>query len=255
MKFQISKSRLQDFINHIKLNGVLPDGSKQNLIDQFEIKVSKDKLSVMRSDHSHACFIAVSVSADVKESGTLPIDIDEFEKYVKRMGKDITVSFDDVTIKLEDGTKKIEYAAPAGEIENFDELPFKKEDGKIVFSHGTELDTVFEINSKYLQDIVKDSKELESVKMFPINVQEETVMLTVGDEQSATSTITAPITEFKGEPVSGKFGMGFNNVFSNVSGNLRIFMANGEVPLFVEMIDTSAVEFQAMLSPLLSVGE
>ena len=247
MQFSTTKNKLNTFLDMVKLNGTLPDGKKANLINSFIIVVKNGKITASRADAGAAVFIEVEMPVNVASEGRLPIgDVDEFQKYLNRMGKDINITFDETMIILEDGVKSAKFPAIAEGDDVSTPKPYSKKDGVFSTMNGTVLGTTFEVSAMYLREIIKDS-DLIGVRVFPINIKDsQEAEITVGEPQTSMITTRVPIIDFQGQNAGSQYSMGFANVFSNLDGHVKVYFGQ-DAPMIVENIDTSLITFRAMV--------
>lgn len=246
MKFKIKTKRLENMIKHVVLKKMK---GKNNLIESFIIKAGKDSLQVRRADTTQVVFVEV-IEKEVKvfTEGELPIgDIDEFMKFLNLMGKEVTISYNGMQVVMTDGTNTAKFLPVAQEIEHMEGEVYRITDDGFVETPGGKLETSFEVNAAQLKNVVKNA-DVVGVNIFPIKVQEGKLEVSVGKPESDMIDTRLSLADFRGQPAEAEYGMGFDNVFSNIDGLVRLAMSD-DAPLFIEKIDKNFT-FHAIMAPV-----
>lgn len=257
MIFTVKKAMLERFLKLCTLKGTLPDGTKEELIDAFSIVAKNDELSMRMPDRTKAVFVEVVLSPGagsklaIKDAGTLPIgDVDEFSKFLARMGKVVTIRFDGKTIVMEDGNKKAEFQATYEDMVVPDvNLLKKNEAGMYVLGIDEKpFETKFEVQVESLQEVTKDG-DLVGVREYPLQASSDGLKIAVGEPQTAKITNHLELYDFKGAPMTAVYAHGFDNVVNNVEGMVSFYMIE-KGPCIIET-NMNDYEFRAMIAPRL----
>lgn len=252
MKFQMKTKRLLDFLKYCRMKA---GKKKEYLLDSFLIEAKNDELIVRRSDVTLAVFLDVrETEVKVVQDGALPIgDADQFEGFLGRMGKEVTVEYDGTRVVMHDGSKTAKFQPVAQEVESMKEDVYRKTDDGFIDLPGAELRTSFEVDASLLKGVVDDGEHV-GVVVFPISVGEDgKVEVAVGKPEGELITTKIATSDFRGEAAEATYNMGFPNLFSNLTGLVRIVMATDK-PMFVEKIDKN-FRLVALMAPMVERDE
>lgn len=247
MKFQIKTKRLENLIKYVILK---KSKGKHNLIENFIIKAEKGSLQVRKTDVTMVVFIEViDKEVNIVSDGELPIgDVDEFMGFLNRMGKEVTIEYNGMQVTMDDGSKKAQFMPVAQDIEHLTQEVYKlSEDGSVETPAGL-LKTSFEVNAAQIKSVVKDADQV-GVNTFPLEVKDGRLEVSVGKPESSMITTKLNVSDFRGMSVKSEFSIGFDNVFSNVDGLVRVVM-DDDSPLFLEKIDKNFT-FRCIMAPVI----
>lgn len=253
MIVEAKKSDIETLVKLVELKGTLPDGKAGPLNDFFLLVAKNGELRVVKPDVTASVMITVGLKrANIKDEGIMPVgDIQEFKDFLKRMGKNITISYDHKTITLFDGIKKSSFQATSEDIELFEQSIVKKTDDgfyEMATDASTKLGTTFEVMATALKS-VSDDGNLVGVRVFPIDVSENGLKVSVGEPQSSVIESKIDIVNFQGAPTKSQYAYGFDNIFANIGGLVKVTLGEN-TPMVVEM-EEGDLYFQAVIAPRL----
>ncbi len=255
------KGKVSDVISMlqtIKLEGKDPDGSNSSMINNCLLEAKGELIStnVLSKTNVVIGFITYK-KLSVVEEGEIPVgNIDEFISYLNRFegGDEVSIETTENKIKiLRDSPKKIANI-PMTDRDNVDDslraLAVKdsvtEENGLYKFRE-TELPAMIKVDSRHIKQILDDGNVQGLNRRYPIVIDDE-VECRVGDEQGGMIENTITVLEKKGKAKSS-FSSGIDNVFSNITGEVEVYMADGG-PMLV-MQNNEEFELKFVIAPLM----
>lgn len=237
----------------IRLRGVGTDGSTTTLVSDAILNFEDNSIEVKCFDPMASVWVHLRGSfGDVRQDGKLVIgDIAEFRSYLDRfgehtiidMGEDegsFFINFDDEDRK--NGGYPATDETHINSAKNVEELPYEYDADEMDYPRadaaGIELDTYFKCDVADIQEILDDGDTTE-VREYPITVEDGSVQVRVGNDSGWIDTNFAAIA---GDGVaSSVYGYGMDNVWSNLSGEVDVFMTE-DGPMWIH-VDNDEVDY------------
>lgn len=239
-------TEMEEILSLVRMKGVGTDGKKKDLVEDAIVQfddgtVSCKFLDPMKSIWGHAR----GPFEDVRSGGRVLIgDINYFGSYLDRFGEKTILAVEEqdgvfyLTFSDED-RKEGQYTATdeahIGSVEDVDRLPYSFDQenydypGAYEATPPTLLDTYFRCNVADITDVIEDGNTTD-VRKYPIEVDGGTVQIRVGDDEGWIETEFDPI-KAQGT-ASSLYGYGMDNVFSNLDGEIDVYLADGS-PMWI----------------------
>ena len=235
-------NEIADITDLIRMGGTDTDGQKVKLVKDTVLTFEDGQVRATSFDGMNSVWNDVRVDFDgIKREGKLVIgSISEFRKYLKRFGENTIVEQverdDGMWLEFKDEDRK-NGAYPARDeehiksVKNTDQLPFRFDEGDdcpVAPSKNIDLDTFIVTEVSEIKNIIDDG-DTTDVRKYPMSVEDGEVTVMVGDDSGYIQTQFSA--EGEGE-ASSVYAYGVDNVFSNLSGEVTIFLAD-EAPMWV----------------------
>lgn len=257
-------NEISELTDLLRLRGVGTDGKTSSLVTDTILHFGDNEVSTKVFDPMASVWGHVEGPFDgVRRSGKLVIDsISDFRGYLDRFGEKTIVEVEDrdgvAYLTFNDEERKSGGYAATDEVhikssQDVDALPYSYDPSKGTPSEGVTpgaeaagiyLDTWFRCDVADIQDILEDGDTTE-IRKYPLSVEDGSIQVQVGDEDGWIET------EFvadSGEGIaSSVYGYGIDNVFSNLSGEVTIFLAD-DSPMWVYSEDQDGYEVHYMIA-------
>lgn len=243
-KVVTNEEEIVELTNLFRLHGTGTDGSTSALVKDAIINFEDGSVSVKVFDPMASVWAHVrGPFSDVRRDGKLNIgSIKEFRSYLGRFGEKTVVQVedreDDFYLTFDDEQRKrgghtLTDETHIQSIQDVEDLPFVFDPDEHDYPHvpgkGIELSAWFRCDVADIQDILNDG-DTTDIRKYPITVDEGEVRVRVGDESGWIDTDFQA--EEGEESASSIYGYGIDNVFSNLSGEVEVYlMDNG--PMWV----------------------
>jgi hypothetical protein len=268
-KFKCKISDLQSLVKLVSSKGKNIDGKEYSAITDCIMDVQSNSIVVKAMDIQHTFLVKVEYkNIDVLEQGQLPIgDLTNFASILTRFDP-----MDVVTLYTQENKLYIERAEP----KKVAKLPLVSIDA-ISSSPATPLDGLkrsaagypatdkialnlkIVTNTENISSIFEDGNVIKE-RIIPIKVEQGKFKVAIGSEiyGSFETESTADLVVGDGETIGStesSFGNGLDNIFSNLSGKVVIYLADKSTstPLCVEQ-STDSFNYLALLAPYATVG-
>jgi len=277
-KLSCKISDLEEICRLISLKGKNPQGKEFVAIPDFllvcagptgSIPGSEGYADVKAVDNKGA--IAVSLrykNIKVVQDGVIPIgDVESFQKYLARFN-----SSDEVTVETTENKIIITRQSPSKiariPMASVDSLTtsknaeailsnFKKNEAGYFQSKKTNLNLRLTLNAGDIKNVVDDG-EAVGQRIYPWKLEANQLFVKVGEEQ--LGEIETQITTLKTESFTKSgdapetqtaFAYGIDNIFGNLSGEVKIYLANGvqACPLILTQ-STDKYSLKILLAPV-----
>jgi hypothetical protein len=199
------------------------------------------------------------------EAGTLPIgDIEHFEEFLARFetSNDVTVSIEGNKIVIERTLPHKIARIPMADISTITskETPALT---KLQFSQygfptagKTSLNLSITIDAESIKNIFEDGNVIKQ-RILPWKVDNNQLRVSIGSEQFGEFETEVALEDLQSDPekpglkhTQAAFGNGLDNIFANLSGKVKIFLADEvENGIMVVTQETDKYKFLAMLAP------
>jgi len=265
-RISMSVNKLKQFIELVSCEGETEEGGKAGkVITEFVISAFDSYIETFGIDKVGKLFAHVKMSATVIEPGPFNVgNVGIFESYLSVFeNKDI------ITLTQESGMIKIERASPRKlakfptvSTENIEthktaelinsKWKFNAEKTEIS-TESTTLNNIIVAKAEDFAQVVKDSKVVGEQHYPFVVTKDETgqmmLKVDVGSLQTSMGVIKSMIPAVvKSVELNNKYAYGFDNVFTTLSGEVKLFVAP-DMPLWV-VKDESDYSVRYMLTPV-----
>lgn len=263
-RIKTNHAEIQELTNLIRLHGTGTDGKTSSLVTDSIINFGEDDVSVKVFDPMASVWAHVRGPFDgVKRPGNLLLgSISDFRNYLSRFGEHTIVELSDrdgvayLTFDDEDRKSGGYTATDEAHIksaDDVDQLPYEYNPEKGTPSEGVVpaaeaagvyLDAWFRCDVADIQDILEDGDTTE-VRKYPLTIEDGSVQVQVGDDDGWIET---DFVADSGEGVaSSVYGYGIDNVISNLTGEVTIFMTD-DGPMWIYSEDQYGYEVDYMVA-------
>ena len=231
-----------------------------------------NKLAVQAMDIQGTFAIKLEYSIDiVDEEGPLPIgDLEKFNEFLQRFNPEdlVTVFTEGNKIVIQrDAPKKTAKLplADASAIASKDVPPLEKlEFSQYGYPKTSKMhyNLSMIIDADAIKNIFEDGNVIKE-RILPWKIKDSKLCVSIGSEQFGSFETEVPLEALQNDPekpgqktTATAFGNGLDNIFSNLSGKVKIFLAD-EVdicPLVVSQ-DTPKYKFFALLAPYVTTKD
>lgn len=236
--FTIKKNVFQTILELTQANGKTVKGENKPMYKDCIIEVGKKELSIKTLDENEILYIGItSKITGVTEEGKIPVELEPLIEGVKRFNDkdEITISYDElITISRKKPILNIKIPTMAiDEVKSQldGEFPFTFDSKNNYWTDGesTTLDTYAVLDVNQFTEVIKDGEQIKH-RTFPFKIEKGKIMVTVEDIDSGAGVnreIEVTKLDAKKE-VSSLYSYGFGNAFGNLSGEIKIWIANEE---------------------------
>lgn len=241
-KIQGKYKDLKAIFERLKLQGKDETKTSKPLIYNCILVCKDDKINC--SVLNPSCTVLAQFefgNVKVIEAGNIPIgNIQEFSEFIGKFTseEDITIetSENEILIKR---TKPKKTAKLGMIVEEYIEdsnravealSKLKIEENSITFND-LKLENKFIFDSKFMKEALDDGNISSIIRVFKFDFSEEGINCLIGKQTENKIETEVPLISGKGK-CKVLFQQGIDNVFSNVSGNVTIFVAD-DSPMFV----------------------
>jgi hypothetical protein len=261
-KFKCKISDLETICRFTSLKGKSEISGKEfrALMDAL-IVVTKEGLKIEAMDVQKHIAIRLYHSVEsVEEEGSLPIgSIEQFEQFIGRFNPDDLVEVSTVEnlliINRESPRKVARF--PLGDISaiNSKDAPifakFQSIDGFYKFSK-LDYNLKFVVDAEKILAVIEDG-EVVKQRIYPWNVADNKLVIKIDGGVAGEIETDIPLESVEGKfkKASSGYAAGIDNLFSNLSGKVNIFMVDDSTeatPLIITQ-KTDKFEFLAILAP------
>lgn len=265
-KFKCKISDLETIVRLTESKGKNIDGKEYQALMDCLIVASDNTLSVKGMDIQHTFAMQLTYkNIDTIEAGELPIgDLSNFSAILGRFNPldEIVVYTQENKIFIERESPKKIAKIPLVAQEAIASIPVPPIDNLKRTTDGypttgkTNLNTKIVINAEQITSIFEDGNVIKE-RIIPWKLEEGKLKVSIGSETFGsfeTELIPESIEYSNISPVQSKtqtaFGNGLDNIFSNLSGKLKIYLADAVdiTPLCVEQ-ETEKFTYLALLAP------
>ncbi|MFB6236992.1 MAG: hypothetical protein ABEH81_01340 [Halopenitus sp.] len=239
-----NSTEIEELTDLVRMKGKGTDGKVTSLVEDAIINFEDDWVSVKAFDPMASVWTHIRGDfEDVRSQGRLAIgSIDDFRSYLDRFGDKTIVSeeerggvfyltFNDENRK--DGAYSATDEAHIQSVEDVEELPYQYNTDEMDYpgvpEQGIYLDTWFRCDVSDITDVINDGDTTE-VRKFPFAVEDGHVSVRVGSDDKWIET------EFDAYDGGGQaeslYGYGVDNVFSNISGEIEVYLADNS-PMWI----------------------
>lgn len=235
---------MSELLDLVKMHGVGTDGSTSKLVEDAMLEFGDDEVSIKVLDKMASVWAHVRGPFDnVRRGGSFMVDdIDRFGNWMGRFGDRTVVSIEEqdglfyVTFSDEDrkeGQFTAEDESHINSAQNVEDLPYEFDQENFdcpgAYDENIMLDAHFTCDVSDITDVINDGDTTE-VRKFPIMVDDGHVQFKVGDDDGWIETeFTADSGEGYAESI---YGYGMDNVFSNISGQVTVYLAD-DCPMWI----------------------
>lgn len=233
-----NESEMGEILDKIRMRGKDTDGQVTPLVEDTILTFEDGQVHTRAFDPMKSVWVRLSWPFDnIRQEGRLVIgDISEFRSYLGRFGEQTVieqkVTEETVEIRFNDEERKVG-GYPAQDEEHIkstqqvDQLPFEydveEDDHPAAPAKGVYLDTWFTTEVAEIKDVLEDG-DTTQVRKYPLSVEDGHVQVRVGDDTGYIET------EFHADAGEGTaasmYGYGMDNVFSNLSGEITVFLTD-----------------------------
>ena len=256
MKIKDTAANFKKFLTFCALPGTDVEGQK-TFFKKVRGKIGKTGGTFFVTNESHDGFVSVSYKPAKVETvgefwtddlshlltllsaiskGDIVVDVDE-EK-IKIFGSPSRISTDNCDKKE---IKESEFAETVGS-------SIKRNGTTNATIHNTVLPYYVKTKAELMQQVVKNASLVKGNVFYPFVVAKDgTLTIDAADDYDKIQTEIGKIAEFESEPFENTYLTGFDNVFSNLSGDIELFFGEN-TPLIVYAKD-GEYELMAMIVP------
>ena len=269
-KFKCKVTDLENLCNLVSCKGKNIEGKEYSAILDCVVNAIGGKLIVQAMDMQRTFGVKVEQNATVETEGQISIgDLGAFSKFLSRfLPTDEVTIYDEtnrIVISRESPKKTAKFPLAAYEsISSKDAIMFDK----LVFSPSTNYPVMGKanfnlsilVNAEFVKSMFEDG-DLIKQRYIPIKVSGNKLSVSVKDDtlgefetEIVPDAIDSDPEHVGKKEMSAMFGNGFDNIFSNLSGKVSVYLID-EVdasPLIVKQ-ENSQFKFLAMLAPYVSV--
>lgn len=263
-RIMTNHGEIVELTNLIRLRGVGTDGKTSSLVTDAILHFDEGEVSVKVFDPMASVWAHVRGPFEgVRRPGKLVLgSISEFRSYLDRFGEHTAVELTErdggAFLTFDDEERKSGGYAATDEqhiksAQDVEDLPYEYDpsqgspsEGVVPAAEaaGVYLDTWFRCDVADIQDILQDGDTTE-VRKYPLTVEDGSVQVQVGDDDGWIET---DFVADAGDGVaSSVYGYGIDNVISNLSGEVTIFL-DDEGPMWVRSEDQNGYEVDYMIA-------
>lgn len=245
--FRVNVAAIKQMIKYIAAEGRDIKGEKIIYTNACLIRVHKQNLLVQCMDKFQNIYIETNLKLGKKgciKTGGVPIQIEEVLDVLRRFrGKDeIKIIFDGNMIEFTRESPYLFFSIPtitADDIESTYEgdTPWSKEEGYP--THGKiALKSKIVLDAQQMAEVIKDGEQILN-RTYPFEVTQERVLVTVRNEDTGRKIAREIVTKSIETGTAGDeslYANGFGNVFSNLSGEITIFLSSDQI-MYIEKTD------------------
>lgn len=256
-KINIKTNNLKELLQLIKLEGKDQSGSNSSMIENCILNCKENKItcSTLAKTSTVLSFITYS-KLDVITEGEIPIgNITILLSYLKRFESDDILSIEttDNKLKITRESPKKTALIPLIERENADDSlraeavqgSIKQEGDKWKFRN-TILESGFKCNVSFINKVLGDGDVENMNRRYPFQISDK-VICKVGDDKSGQIETVIPVDKIV-EDGSSSYAAGIDNVFSNLDGDVEVYLTNNGPMLVINKTDRYEVKY--IIAPL-----
>ena len=270
MKIKCKISDLQTIIRFVALKGKDSEGKENAAVEDCILTAAGGKLTVSIMDVQSTFGAKIDYKLiEVQEEGAMPIsDIETFAKFLSRFNSDdpVTLSTVDNRIVIERESPKKIAKIPLASEESIASKPapvfnnLLKDKNGYPQSPKNLWNLKLSLNASYVTSLFDDG-DLIKQRILPWAVEGGKLKMSIVDEvmgsfetEVALDSIASNPDKVGPQKALVHFGRGVDNIFSNLSGSVTVYMIdNAQGPIVVEQ-STEAFDFLAMIAPIV-LGE
>ena len=261
--FKIQAGILEDVLNLVKAKGKDHDGNDVTFINNCVLDIDKTGIIINTLDDKESLLGNVKITKfTCIEEGLIPVEMPEKKDkknsllvVLSRFNKDdeIEVSYDNegiITVKR--AKPRLSYKVNTIPFDDVSchlqgEHPFTYEPKSDIWitRGGLKYITKFVLNADQFKEVIKDGEQIEN-RSYPLRVSTDVVINVFDTDTGAGSSRQLEIIEKKPaivEPVASLFSYGFGNLFSNLKGEIEIWI-NQDNPLIIRQINDNYEYFR-----------
>jgi hypothetical protein len=263
-KFKCKISDLETITRLVSSKGKSIDGKEYQAITDCLITAIDNRLSVRAMDIQHTFAVGLDYkNIIVEEPGDLPIgDLSNFATFLQRFNPqdDVSVYIHENHIYIERENPKKIGKLPLVAVESIASLPatpidtLKRTEKGYPDTGKMKLDVQISINAESISSIFEDGNAIKE-RILPIKIEDGKMKISIGSEiyGSFETELTPENIKTENEApakTESSFGNGLDNIFSNLSGKIQIYLANNVdlTPLCIEQ-ETDNFRYLALLAP------
>ena len=239
VKFKCKITDLEDICSLVAMKGKSIDGHPYRAILDCVFNIVGDKLKIGALDLQRTFAVSVEYPVEILEEGQIPIvDIENFEKFLSRFNSsdevEISTVENRVVIKRESPKKTAKFPLAAYDSIGSKDAPVLEKiswkDEYPSLGDKTLFDTVITVNAEQIADIYKDGDVINQ-RMIPFTLTGQTISVSVKDDtlgEFETEVIPKKVDTISKKELStsAMYGNGFDNIFSSLSGEVKIYAIN-----------------------------
>lgn len=245
VEFNIQAGLMLEMFKLTQLVGKNYKGENKPFMDDCVLEIREKSAVICAADVNDAIMSVVTLplkKENVHDLGKIPIELQNAMDYLKRYNKDdvISIKFGDGKIKFRRAKPELEYEIPTIGIESIStaldikEIPFKYDSNADMWVAGdNKLNTIIKMNASEFKEVIADGEQIQ-YRNFPITISKDKIICVVEDEESgkrAKRELQAFEIKTNGN-ISSIFSHGFGNLFTNLSGEIKIWIGN-ELPMAI----------------------
>lgn len=253
-----SSTEMEELLSLVRMKGVGTDGKTKDLVEDAVVQFGDESVSCKALDPMKSIWTHIrGPFEDVRSDGRLLLgDIEHFTGYLGRFGERVILAVEEQDgvfhLTFDDEERKTgQYTATdEAHIDSFqdvDRLPYSFDQGEYSYPGAYEetppvlLDTHFRCNVSDLAEVTNDG-DTTDVRKYPIEVDAGTVRIRVGDDEGWIETEFDPISS-EGS-ASSLYGYGMDNVFSNLDGEIDVYLTDGGPMWLHQDEDEGEIDYQ-----------
>ena len=254
---------LKEICRLVSLKGKDINGKEHIPIPEFLISAgsSPNLLEISAMDRGSHLVVGLKYKMSVPSAGSMCIgNVIKFGKYLDRFNNSDTVTIEStenrISIKKPGKVARFPMASEDS-IEGREAVEvlkrFVKKDG-VYASAKTNLNVSLSLVADDVKRVVDDGEAVDQ-RIYPWTLSENGLMVKVGEEQTGIIETEIPIESLNcgtgSVDVKTSYAYGIDNLFGNLSGRVKIYLANGigACPLILEQ-ETEKYKFKALLAPV-----
>lgn len=255
MRIKVIKKTFLEFLDLIQLRGVLPSGKSGYINEKALLVATNNELRAENLDDTHVVYTNIKMKrVEIATPGQLPIeDLSEFIKIIKNFrGKNLTIEFDKISIKISDGVKTVSYKVSSNlsALKTVEESMIQLTENGYRYNLGEltdEIKTSVDITSDEMKSVTADGNLGES-RIFPIEYADNKLKINITndyDNGAMSFSNTFEVDVATGPNASTKVSYGFDNIFKNIKGQVELLF-NEKFPLVI-VCNSKDIDFLGLL--------
>jgi len=275
-KMSCKISVLEEICRLASLKGKNPQGKEYVAIPDLLLQVfnrisgsmpGKSAVIVKAIDNKGAIGVAlINYNVNVLEPGVIPIgDVEKFVKYLSRFNSsdEVTVETTENRIILERKEPYKKATIPMASVDSISSNKnaeqilsnFQKTETGFFKSKKTNLNIRLTLNADDIKSVIDDG-EVVGQRIYPWQLEENRLVIKVGEERLGEIETVIPTTKVETEtpPANTKtsFAYGVDNIFGNLSGEIQVYLANNaEVCPLILTKETDTYKLKILLAPVM----
>ena len=267
MKIKCKISDLQTIVKLVALKGKDMEGKEYAAVEDCVLTAAAGKLTVAVMDVQSTFGAKVDYKlVEIQEEGQLPIgDLETFAKFLSRFNSSdvVTVYNDENRVVIQRETPKKVAKLPLVSLESITtkDAPvfsnFKSDVNGYPVTAKSLWNLKFTLNADSVTSLFDDG-DLIKQRILPWKVANSKLEMSIVDEVQGSFETEVALDSIESNPAKvGKqstlvhFGRGVDNIFSNLSGNVTVYMVDdfAQAPIVITQ-SGEAFDFLAMIAPI-----